>query len=365
MSGAPDTRVVAVGPVPPPVQGAAATTEALTAQLAGGGDLRFFNNAIGARGPAPWRALVKIGRTARAAVGTLIHARGRNRAFYIALDGGLGLIYNILVIALARLGRYRLFMHHHSYAYINAPSRLMALLTAIAGPKATHITLCSDMGRALAEGYPGVRQVMVLSNAAVMESPVVQPAAPRQGEMTLGFLSNLIIEKGVDTAIDITRQARERGHDVRLILAGGSPDAEVVRLVRAAEAELGSAIEVLGNLGDDDKAAFFGRLDLFILPTRYVNEAEPRVVIEALYHAVPVMVPARGCLNELVAGGAGVVVPPGNDYTKAALELIAAWCDDSPARDVAHAAAAARGASLAMTGREQMDLLLGRITGRY
>ncbi len=365
MAGTPDTRVVAVGPVPPPVQGAAATTEALTAQLAAVSDLRAFNNAIGTRGPAAWRALVKLGRSARAALATLIHARGRNRAFYIALDGGLGLTYNILLVGLARLGRYRLFLHHHSYAYINAPSRLMAFLTAIAGPKATHITLCSDMGRALAEGYPRVRQVMVLSNAALMENPVVPPATARQGEITLGFLSNLIIEKGVDTAIDITRQARDRGYDVRLILAGGAPDSKVAGLIQAAEAELGPAIEVLGNLNDDDKAAFFARLDLFILPTRYLNEAEPRVVIEALYHSIPVMVPARGCLDELVAGGAGIVIPLGSDYTEAALELIATWRNDSHARDVAHAAAAARGASLALTGREQMDLLLGRITGRY
>jgi len=365
LPGTPDTRVVAVGPVPPPVQGAAATTEALTAHLAAISDLRFFNNAIGAKGPAPWRALVKLGRTVRAALGTLIHARGKGRALYIVLDGGLGLIYNIIIVALARLGHYRLFMHHHSYAYINAPSWLMAILTAIAGPKATHVTLCSAMGKALADGYPGVRHVLVLTNAALIERAAALPPAPRQGTLTLGFLSNLILEKGVDTVIDITRRARDQGHDVRLILAGGAPDGEVAALIRAAEAELGPAIEVLGNLQDNDKAAFFARLDLFALPTRYVNEAEPRVVIEALFHGIPVMVPSRGCLEELVAGGAGIVIPPGDDYTKAALDLIATWSHDGHARDVAHAAAAARGTSLAMTGQEQMDLLLGRIAGRF
>ncbi len=77
------------------------------------------------------------------------------------------------------------------------------------------------------------------------------------------------------------------------------------------------------------------------------------------------MVPARGCLSDLISGGAGIVVPPGDDYIDPALQLIAVWCHDSHARDVAHAAAVARGTSLAMTGREQIDLLLGRITGRY
>jgi glycosyltransferase involved in cell wall biosynthesis len=221
------------GPVPPPLQGAAATTETLTAQLAAISDLRFFNNAIGTRGPAPWRAGVKLARTMRAALGTLVHARGRGRALYLVLDGGYGLVYNLIIAALARLCRYRLYLHHHSFAYINTQSPLMALLTAIAGPKATHVVLCAVMGRALSGHYSGIKRVMLMTNAGLMDMPTPLPPAGKAGSLTIGFLSNLIIEKGVDTAIDITRRARARGLDVRLVLGGGAPDAKAAALVCA------------------------------------------------------------------------------------------------------------------------------------
>jgi ABC-type polysaccharide/polyol phosphate export permease len=116
---------------------------------------------------------------------------------------------------------------------------------------------------------------------------------------------------------------------------------------------------VLGNLDYEAKIAFFARLDLFALPTRYANEAEPRVVIEALFHGIPVMVPARGCLEELVTGGAGIVVPEGDDFAGTALDLIAAWIRDEEARNVARAAAAARGASLAIVFNHYSTFDLG------
>lgn len=365
MSDAVKPWVVAVGPLPPPLQGAAATTAAFIARLRAEGPLCVCNNATGTSGGSLARAAIKLGRTLRAMGGVLAGTPRPGRALYLALDGGWGLAYNLTVVVLARLCGYRLYLHHHSFAYLNQRSGLMALLCAAAGRRATHVVLCGGMGERLAARYPAAAHAFTLTSAALVDPPGAGASGmPRKG-FTLGFLSNLILEKGLDTAVRIVREGRRRGLDLRLVLAGRAPDRAAEDFVAAAKAELGPALDVLGAIPEEAKGAFFARTDLFVFPTRYVNEAEPRAVIEALLHGVPALVPARGCLGEMVGSGSGMVVGAGDDFTEAALRLVERWIAAPALREAASAAAAARGKELRDQGRAQLDTLARRIAGTF
>jgi glycosyltransferase involved in cell wall biosynthesis len=65
--------------------------------------------------------------------------------------------------------------------------------------------------------------------------------------------------------------------------------------------------ESLGPNICDIKDRFYERLDLFLFPTRYANEAEPFVTLDALRSGVPVIACDRGAIAELLGNGAGVV----------------------------------------------------------
>ncbi|MFM2129205.1 MAG: hypothetical protein RL477_751 [Pseudomonadota bacterium] len=354
--------VVAVGPLPPPLQGAAATTDAFVARLAALGPICVRNNALGPGGRFAG-SIVKLGRTLRALATILGGAGRKDRTLYAVLDGGLGLAYNLAVVALARALGYRIYLHHHSFAYINARSLLMALLARAGGRTATHVVLCETMGMQLAARYGTAERRFVLGNGGLMappDAPVHRPSTA----FVFGFLSNLMPEKGVDTAIAVLREARRRGFDCRLALAGPAQGRESEKLLDAARAEFGAAIDITGAIGEDAKAEFFAHIDLFVFPSRYANEAEPRVVIEALRHGVPVLATARGCLPEMIGTDAGAIVKAGEDFAARALDLAARWRADPLEAGRRREAAAAQGRALSADGRRQAAILAGRIMGK-
>ena len=86
-------------------------------------------------------------------------------------------------------------------------------------------------------------------------------------------------------------------------------------------------VELLGPLLGDAKAHFYGSLDAFVMPTRYFNEAEPIVVLEAMQYGVPVIAYARGVLPEVLQS-CGVIIPSEQSFVPAALRDIAIRASD-------------------------------------
>jgi glycosyltransferase involved in cell wall biosynthesis len=69
----------------------------------------------------------------------------------------------------------------------------------------------------------------------------------------------------------------------------------------------------LGPVYGADKQRFFEQLDFLVFPSYYANEAEPLVVLESLSYGVPVIATKRGCLESMLAGGAGIVIDGESD----------------------------------------------------
>jgi glycosyltransferase involved in cell wall biosynthesis len=327
--------VVAVGPLPPPFHGQAATTQAMLDYVGSCVRLHINNVSPGSVGGIRGH-LLKAYRTFLAMVQLAVKSTGdRKRVLYMPADGGRGMLFTIAVACIARLFRYRIFLHHHSFAYIDRHSVLMAVLGRVMSRSDTHIVLCDAMAAGLRSRYTALvgAPMMELSSAAFLE------AFPKRGQrnrgyLQMGFLSNLIVEKGLDTTIDLLRAARREGLPVRLLLAGSSSDKRATQIVQSALLEFGEAIEYLGRVSEQGKVEFFRSIDAFVFPSRYINEAQPRAIIESLCFGVPVVTIARSCITSDIGEGCGICVPPDADFVSSALPLIRSWCSnpDSMAR---------------------------------
>jgi len=292
------------GPLPPPVNGFYAICAKMLDLLKAIMPVAVF---VRAPGPRP-RAIGVLQQLIRALNYLTTCIGKRDTALYLALSGGRGQVIDLLYVLISRLFRRPIYIHHHSYAYLNAPSRLNRCFFALVR-KEHHIVLSPKMALLLNRVYgldPAV--VRVVSNAAFYqweEACQVQanPAAPLQ----LGFLSNITFEKGIVEFFEILAALSRRGIEYRAHIAG--PVAPEARQSFDKLLECTPHAHYAGPLYGEDKERFYRQLDIFLFPTRYANEAEPLVVYEAMRHGVHVMACDRGSIAEMLRDGSGVILP--------------------------------------------------------
>ena len=168
-NAAPQARVgvLVVGPVPPPIHGAARITQLMVTRLREAGTpvtvIDTSGDGVAGSKYHAYRLLRHI-----AAVFAMIKRRKSHGALYIGGAGGGGLWYQAAVLLIARVLGYRLIFHHHSFAYITAPSFRMRAVTIAGGHKAIHVVLCRNMGEKLRRTY-GIRATIIeCSNASFL-----------------------------------------------------------------------------------------------------------------------------------------------------------------------------------------------------
>jgi glycosyltransferase involved in cell wall biosynthesis len=76
-----------------------------------------------------------------------------------------------------------------------------------------------------------------------------------------------------------------------------------------------------------------------VFPTRYRNEAEPLVILEAMQACCPVISFARGCIGEFIDTECGLLIPKDDAFVPAALERLSFW--EAAPEEHAHARKAA------------------------
>lgn len=115
---------------------------------------------------------------------------------------------------------------------------------------------------------------------------------------TLLFMSRLVPEKGAWEALDALRLLRDRGHELRLLVAGSGP--ERARLERyAASTGLAGHVTFTGFVRGAEKARLLDAADLFVLPTRH-GEGCPVAVLEAMAAGLPIVTTAVGGIPDVV-----------------------------------------------------------------
>ena len=245
-------------------------------------------------------------------------------AVHVSVSGGLGQLFEVAVALHVRMRGLTLVLHHHSYAYATAFSRVTWLLTRVAGNRAIHVVLCPDHGARLSALYAIPEQNLQILDNSLFVSNGVSNRSTRFGLKHVGFLSNLLWSKGVDTYLDVVGRVRHRGFDVVGIIAGGHADAAVSELL--SKLPEGGTIEQRGPVYGSAKDAFFDDIDVLLFPTRYANETAPMVIYEAMARGIPVLATDRGCIREMVASADRLTA--NSEFPDFASEQIASWCAD-------------------------------------
>ena len=337
-------RVTMVGAFPPPVHGIAATNEAVRDHLAAAG---AHTHVINVSAHTLARSLPsRFERLPRVVRAVLILLLGSHRAgdpLYMSLSGGLGQIYEIVFVLCARLRGLRLYLHHHSFAYLDSPSRVSRLLVLAAGQSAVHIALSRQMAGRLSGLYQ-VRRVVPISNSVFLPRPQPADHADRMGLRTLGFMSNLSPEKGLLVFLDLAAAVQRIGLPVRASFAGPFQDAGFEAQARARLSAIDN-VEYVGPKHGEGKDSYLSNIDVLVFPTLYRNEAEPIVIHEAMSRGIPVMAYGRGCIPEVISPDSGLVIRPGVAFVPAALAKIQEWIDSPEAYRQASCAATAQFAS--------------------
>lgn len=323
--------VFLIGPFPPPVHGFSLAMDAMRRVVQQSGvDVRLIDHVRWTAVPCSLRLL------------RLVFHR-RDIRLYLGLSAGKGQFRDMLFIAVARLCSLRLVIHHHSFAYLDRPTFSARLVCWLGGPDTIHIVLCGAMRDLLCRHYVRLEQIRVLSNAALLPFAVAE--VPKSGALgRVGFLGNITLEKGIDRFLVLISELRAAGLDILGCVAGPIVDSRCRKLIERAVAE--GSIIYHGPVYDQAKQAFLSQIDVLVFPSRYVNEAEPLAVLEALGFGIPVVATGRGCLPGLVEDEFGILLDRSAEELGPAIRRICEWSANPGALGHARAAAISKARSL-------------------
>lgn len=223
---------------------------------------------------------------------------GRDDIIYCSVNSNWGVLIDLIVALIARVVGAELWLHHHSFFYLERSRLLHSATFALHRQKTHHIVLCEIMRKKLIESY-GLKndKVDVLSNINFVKPADTEAASAAHKPVSIGFLSNITEEKGISDFLKLT----DRLQDLPLNFEIAGPIVDVsYGWIRDLEVSSNRKIRWVGALDEYAKARFFNRIDILVFPTRYRNEAEPLVIYEAMAAGVVVVAYDRGCIREMI-----------------------------------------------------------------
>jgi len=323
-----DNKFVMIGSFPPPVHGMAVVNAEVRESLRRAGVEPVVINVSAASLNRSF--VVRLGRLPKVFSGLIrlfcLHRIGKE-TLYMSVSGGFGQIYEMFFAMVARWRKMRVYLHHHSFAYLDRSRFLNTVLTMIAGPRCVHITQSLGMKNRLQSKYSAVQRAVPISNVVFLMDSVSRRYVPRVRLKTIGFISNVAEEKGIFEFLDLVSACESNALDLRATIAGPLQDSQTEQRVRQRISEL-STVEYLGPLYGEAKRDFFASIDVLIFPTLYYNETEGIVNHEAMCEGVPVIAYGRGCIPEIIPPACGLVIDPGDPFVPAALGQLRQWIYD-------------------------------------
>lgn len=321
-----DSRILFVGPLPPPVHGFSVINQVMLDKLRERSKVANFSRThceenFSTSLPHSLRRICAVLLFFRLLLNA---ARLSPKILYLGLSGGYGQVFDLIVVLIARFYRINVYIHHHSFAYLNSKSAIASILFKSA-TSSKHIVLCAKMAQQLESVY-GVSSsaVVVLSNAA-FQYPLqsVEASTTKEQGLIIGFLSNITKDKGIFEFIQVLRLLKQHGIQFRAEVAGPL-DKNIASIFMAAVSELPELV-YLGPAYGASKQEFFGRTDILLFPSNYANEAEPVTILEAQESGCYVVASRRGCIPTMLAPPTGSSLDFEN-FVADALEVIKTYC---------------------------------------
>lgn len=281
--------VIAIGPFPPFVGGAAKNTALIC-------------DAVELRGCRVVRIVTNGSRERQAHLrnlsGHIVKIRGfflnihriyqSWRAFpksrvYLVPDGGSGVILSAIYVFVALMLFSEIVVHHRSFGYILRPSFFMRIIVRSSQSRITHIFLDESMVDQFQGLYGGRYPYFIVGNAATCDVTAAEPLKEMSGPISIGFLSNLVEDKGFDIVASAFPELLNHFKDgVEFLIAGRPVGTINEQRLEALMISLGAKLRYYGEVSGAAKTEFFNNCWIFVFPTRFDQEASPNVLYEAM-----------------------------------------------------------------------------------
>lgn len=184
------------------------------------------------------------------------------------------------------------------------------------------VTLSASLREAVIERGVAPERVHVVPNCVDADWLAAEPVPRRDAgaPLTVGIGGTLNAYEGVDVLVEAVALLRERGADVRLLVAGDGPVLPALRELAQARG-LGEAATFTGRLRRPELMAAYRELDVFCLPRRDLSVTRlvpPLKPVEAMAMGLPVVGSDLAPLREMLGEDRGVLVHPDDPAALAA-----------------------------------------------
>lgn len=370
--------LLAIGPIPPPINGLSKAFQFVTVGLKQyGWDLQVVDSAdrsssrVGSGFSVPrMTAVMKILLEA-------VRAVPRADVVYLTIaQSRLGFAKDMVALRWAALLGRPVVVHMHGgnfggfYASLSGPER--QLVKGTLDRVAAIVVLTESLKGDFRMTQRWEERTVAISNTCDTRSGA--PRRRRPGELRILYLSNLLVAKGYRETLMAAGQLASRRPNLtmRVDLAGGFlPDRDFPDTGAQAEdlhhliSELPANVAATyhGEVDGSRKQTLLDQSDVLVLPTSYINEGQPIAIIEALTSGLPVVATDWRGVRETLPEKMHQLLVPRRDATAVA-EKLAALVDSEGLLAEQSAAALAHAATFSVEKHlRALDAVLRRAAG--
>lgn len=236
---------------------------------------------------------------------------------YISLGANSGKWEStIYTVVASKLGK-EVYVHHHTFSHIKSAQKAIHVINKYIARKGVHIFNCNDMSTQFCSTYNfPVNRCTYLSNLSIVNSRNFSNdtnAFQAKEQVVFGHLSNLTFEKGLKIVIETFKECYKSGLADKLIIAGPCKGERESKYLNE-QININENIIYLGSVFDDKKEAFYKSISIFLFPSRYHNETQGIVNIEALSFG-KLCFAFKQCCIEKTIGDAGLTLDRTSNFT--------------------------------------------------
>lgn len=234
----------------------------------------------------------------------------RPRLFYLPISQqSIGFLRDSFFILPAWLGGCRILLHLHGgnlKEWNDSRNPLFRrYIRFVLKKAAAGIVLGESLRDSFANFLPSPR-IWVVPNGVPSPNGVSRQMFFRKDRRKYGilYLGTLARQKGVQVFVKAIPLVLEKVRNVRFVLAGpwSKVQDEKTMTDYIRDYELHEFVEFTGMVEGAKKSAVLMHSDIFVFPG-IQQEGQPLVVLEAMAHGLPILFTNRGCLRETVAEG--------------------------------------------------------------
>jgi glycosyltransferase involved in cell wall biosynthesis len=337
-----ETRLIVVGPLPPPHYGVTVSTSLVLAneEL----DRRF---AVEHLDTSDHRSVGNIGRwdawnivLAIAAVTRLIfRLRGRRGVVYLPISQGLaGLARDTLFINLAASRGWKVTAHLRGSelgdVYRRYPAPIRRWLRFSLG-RLSSLAVLGESLRSIMDGIVSPDRIAVVANG----TPDPGPAPSEKRTRTGVYLSNFRERKGVIHALEAALIVVRDDASARFVFVGDCRDTALRQTIDRLAHTAAGRIELRESVTGEEKRQLLWSAAFLLFPP-VEPEGQPRVVLEGMAAGLPIVSTDRGAIRETIGDEVAGYVLPGPVPSQLADRMLRLLRDESLRASMGNAARA-------------------------